>query len=153
MMLAAELTLIAGRGSVLAQCVLDDRARDMLQPAAGPHRVELHLAGAFQVIKAVIGLGHGLADNLHAVIGHKQDFIFRSEHGGQPFTVRRIESEPGVVRVIGDAIEETDFGLSDRLNMRFVEPGQSAGKRHMGVQRASRARQQPVDRPVNAECR
>jgi hypothetical protein len=52
-----------------------------------------------------------------------------------------------------DTIEKSDFGLADRFDARIFEAGQSAGERHVGVQDASGARDQPVDRRVDAEGR
>src|SRR5271166_5462884 len=62
MVLTGWLALEVRRGGVLAQCVRDDCRRHMLQSTSRPHRVELHLAGALEVIEAVIGFGHCFAD-------------------------------------------------------------------------------------------
>jgi len=56
MMLASGLAPVGRRGGVLAQRMLDDRGRHLLELAARPHRVELHLASALEIIEAVIGL-------------------------------------------------------------------------------------------------
>ena len=53
---------------------VDDRLRDTLDLLPGPHRVQLHLRGALQVIKEVIGFGDRLAHGQRAVIRHQHRF-------------------------------------------------------------------------------
>src|SRR6516165_9848961 len=104
----------------------------MLQPAARPQRIELHLAGTLEVIEAVIGLGDGLTDDKDAVIGHEQHLVLWPEDASEPFPLSRFHSEPGIFIVIADTVEKGDFGLADRLDARLFEAGQRGGEGHVG---------------------
>ena len=69
------------------------------------------------------------------------------------FPLSRFHSEPGIFIVIGDTVEKGDFGLADRLDARLFETGQRGGEGHVGVQHAGSARDQPMDRRVDAKGR
>ena len=73
----------------------------LLQRLPGPHRVDLHLRGALDVIEHVIGVGDGGADRRDAVIGHEQHLLV-ADHPGEAGAFGGIERRAGVFVVIGD---------------------------------------------------
>jgi hypothetical protein len=53
-------SLVEARSADIPLGLLDHRRRQLLQRLAGPHRVDLNLRRALQVIEPVIGIGDGL---------------------------------------------------------------------------------------------
>src|SRR5258708_23792940 len=77
------LTVFGPDRLVLLLRLPDDFGLHLAQLAPGPHRVELHLRGALEVVEQIIGLSDALAAHRNAVIGHEQDFLVRSEDAGE----------------------------------------------------------------------
>src|ERR1700682_6007120 len=49
---------------------VDRLRRQTFERTSGPHRIELHLRRALEVIEPVVRLGDGLADRRHAMVRH-----------------------------------------------------------------------------------
>src|SRR5258706_9819340 len=131
---------------------VDDRLRNGLQLLAGPHRVELHLRGALEVIEHVIGFRDGFPHGQHAVVRHEHR-LFPAEHARKTLSFLRIERRAGVEVVVHEVIEQAALGLADRLDLRVLEPRERRSVRHVRMHHADCFRNQPVDRRMDAISR
>src|SRR5207253_8761852 len=64
--------LVEAGAADVALDLLDHGGRELFSRLSRPHRVELNLCRAFDVVKPVIGIGHRCAHGGDAVVGHEQ---------------------------------------------------------------------------------
>src|SRR5260370_521899 len=63
--------------------LLDHGGGELFQGLSRPHRVELNLCRAFDIVKPIVGIGDGLADRADAVVGHDQHGL-AAAHPAEP---------------------------------------------------------------------
>ena len=119
---------------------IDRLLRHALERTSGPHRIELHLRRALEVIEQVVRLGDGLADRRHAVVRHHQHRLV-ADRLGEPLALGRIVRRAVVAIVIGGVDRSSELGLADRQDLRILEPGQRARERHVGMEHRRGLRQ------------
>src|ERR1700722_15888459 len=150
-----EVPLGRGRSLVeigsanFALCLLDPGVGQLLERLPGPHRVDLNLGGALDVIEPVIGIGDALADGRDPVIGHEQHGLV-ADHLGETRALGGIERRAGIFIVIRNLAGHPDLGLADLLDARIFEPRQRARIGHVGMKHSLGLRQRLVDRRMDA---
>src|SRR6516225_10279499 len=93
------------RAAKLAPGFLDDVGRQLLEPLAGPHRIDLNLRGALEIIEPVIGVGDARTERSDAVIGHEQHGLVADDLS-ETLTFGRVEGRATVIAVIGDRVHQ-----------------------------------------------
>ena len=131
--------------------LLDHGGRQLFQGLSRPHRVDLNLGRALDVVKPIIGVGDRLADRADAVIGHEQHGLVADDLG-EAIAFLGLESRAGVLVVVGNFIHHPDLGLANLLDARVLEACKRARIRHVRVKHGFGLRQRLVDRRMDAEA-
>src|SRR5712671_1948377 len=75
-------TLVEAGSADIALGLLDHGGGELFERLPGPHRVDLNLCRALDVVKPIIGIGDSLADRADAVVGHEQHRLV-ADHPGE----------------------------------------------------------------------